>query len=80
MIPISDGWHRHRDTLPRHGLDARAWAEIERAYYGGAEHVVDAMVGMNDAGLSLPFVFTRQLSLWSQEYSGHANHLARDEP
>ena len=74
MTPISDGWHRHRDQLlARHPPDARARSEIERAYYAGAEHVVDALVGLNDAGLSLPFDIARQLTTWANECAHHEN-------
>lgn len=79
MNAISDGWANHRNkTWARYTLDARARAEIERAYYAGAEHVVDAITGMNDAGLTLPFLFTRQLSLWSSEVAAH-DHRTRHE-
>lgn len=80
MKPISDGWNHHRATsFPRYTLDARARAEIERAFYAGAEHVVDALVEMNDAGLTLPFVFARQLQLWNSETASHDNRLTREE-
>jgi len=74
MKSISDAWHLHQDTLPASGLDARARAEIERAFFAGAESVVDDMQCMNDAGLTFPFDVARQLSRWASETSQHHNH------
>lgn len=70
MKSISDAWHLHQETLPR-GLDARARAEIERAFFAGAESVVDDLQDLNDAGLSLPFHISQQLMRWASESIGH---------
>lgn len=77
MKSISDAWTLHQDTLPRGGLDARARAEIERAFFAGAENIVDGMQDLNDAGLSLPFAVSRQLTLWQSETTAH--HHVRNE-
>jgi hypothetical protein len=72
MKSLSDAWHIYRGkTFARYSLDARARAEIERAFFAGAESVVDDMQDMNDAGLTLPFTFTRQLTNWASECAHH---------
>lgn len=72
MKPLSDAWHIYRGkTFARYTLDARARAEIERAFFAGAESVVDDMQDMNDAGLTLPFTFVRQLTMWASECAHH---------
>ena len=75
MKSVSDAWTLHRDTLPT-SLDPRARAEIERAFFAGAENIVDGMQDLNAAGLSLPFAVSRQLMQWQSETCGH--HV-RDE-
>jgi len=77
MKSLSDSWHLHRDQMRLRGRyppDACARAEVERAFFAGAESVVDDMQGMNDAGLTLPFQFVRQLTLWSDECARHDRH------
>ena len=73
MKSISDAWSIYRaQVFTRcHGMDPRARAEIERAFFAGAESVVDDMHDLNDAGLSLPFMFTRQLTTWASECAHH---------
>jgi len=75
MKSISDAWHLHQDKLHAAGLDARARAEIERAFFAGAENIVDGLQDLNAAGLTLPFYVSRQLSLWASDISAHHHHV-----
>jgi hypothetical protein len=72
MKSVCDAWTIYRaKVFARYTLDARARAEIERAFFAGAESVVDDMQDMNDAGLTLPFNYVRQLTTWSSECAHH---------
>ncbi len=81
MTPVSDGWASYYTrTVPAGVYDARVRAEIERAYYAGAEHVVDTLQGLNDAGLTMPFAVAKQLDLWTSEtIAHHSKYGATDE-
>jgi len=74
MKSISDAWQLYRD----HQLAAfeseqamRVLVEVERAFYAGAECVVDELQNQNDAGLTFPFHLQRQLALWESETNLH---------
>ena len=72
MKTISDAWTLYRDmVLARFPGDARARAEIERAFFAGAEYIVDEVMDTNDAGLMLPLQLSRQLQLWEREVTTH---------
>lgn len=78
MKSISDAWDLYRAKIfSRYTFDARARAEIERAFYAGAESVVDDMQDMNDAGLTMPFNVAQQLTRWGSEAIAHHSKVER---